>query len=84
MNTPDISNRNRVPLFHPGQQAVVVLGNATVPCRVFGVEPGENARGFHGVPWVYHVIPEGSDFGVNVPETAVRPAMQHSYQGGGS
>ena len=61
------------PQFRPGQQAVVTLGQQDVPCRVFGYEPGEHARGFHGVEWVYHVIPEGADFGVNVAESAVRP-----------
>jgi len=62
------------PRFQPGQHAVVNLGGEAVPCYVFGVEPGEHARGFHGTPWVYHVIPEGADFGVNVAESAVRPA----------
>lgn len=50
------------------------LGDATVPCHVFGVEPGENARGFHRVAWVYHVIPDNCDFGLNVAETDLRPA----------
>ena len=48
------------PRFQPGQDAVVNLGTAVVPCHVFGVEPGEHARGFHDVAWVYHVIPEGA------------------------
>jgi len=53
---------------------VVNLGGIDQPCHILGREPGENARGFHGVEWVYHVVPAGCDFGVNVPETAVRPA----------
>ena len=52
---------------------MVNLGGDNVPCRVFGVEPGSGARGFHNMPWVYHVIPRGCDFGVNVAENAMRP-----------
>lgn len=61
------------PRFEPGQDAVIVCGEVTVPCHVFGREPGENARGFVGVEWVYHVIPEGATFGLNVAEQALRP-----------
>ncbi|NLX55711.1 MAG: hypothetical protein GXY58_11410 [Planctomycetaceae bacterium] len=63
------------PRFRPGQQAVVSIGKQDVACRIIGYEPGENARGFHGVEWVYHVIPKGADFGLNVPESAIhKPA----------
>lgn len=64
------------PRFSPGQAAVVNLGQQDVSCRIFGYEPGENARGFHDVAWVYHVVPEGADFGLNVAESAVRPAAR--------
>jgi len=62
------------PRFQPGEQAVVTLAGVDQPCHILGREPGEHARGFHGTPWVYHVVPAGCDFGVNVPESAVRPA----------
>lgn len=54
---------------------MVSIGKQDVACRIIGYEPGENARGFHGVEWVYHVIPKGADFGLNVPESAIhKPA----------
>ena len=62
------------PKFHIRQHATATInGVEGVPVRIVGVEPGEGARGFANEPWVYHVHPEGSDFGVNVGESALQP-----------
>ena len=63
---------NTLPKFELRQEVTATVGDRDVPCRVFGREPGDGARGFHDEKWVYHVFPRGCVFGVNVGESAIQ------------